>query len=166
MSDHQQPLSLFLRDSDARCPACGYALRGCTSDKCPECGRALALTIASGASPGSASWIAAVLGCGLSGLIAIVLLIHSLEYVAFALHNPGAVQTVRAGFAPSSDLPRWSAVFGPLLLAMLSLAALAWLVARRRTFLTWTKQRRAWIALVCWLSPIIMLALIASWIGA
>jgi hypothetical protein len=44
----------------ARCPACGYDLRGIESDRCPECGAETAITVPSGPQPARAQLNAAV----------------------------------------------------------------------------------------------------------
>src|ERR1051325_11085739 len=41
----QAKLSAYLADTDAPCPACGYNLRGLSSDTCPECNQKLAISI-------------------------------------------------------------------------------------------------------------------------
>ncbi|MEL6330410.1 MAG: hypothetical protein AAFR38_12190 [Planctomycetota bacterium] len=44
MSDGRDSLlELYLRDRDARCPGCGYNLRGLEEPRCPECGVELRL---------------------------------------------------------------------------------------------------------------------------
>lgn len=51
----------FLAARDVPCPACGYNLRGLTTDRCPECDRELVLQIRL-AEPRMAAWITAVVG--------------------------------------------------------------------------------------------------------
>ena len=156
-------LTAFLANSSARCPGCGYALRGCTSDKCPECGCELALGIVSAKPTTSTWWIASVFGSALSVFLCVVILTHFMTMVTAVLQMPGLVKSVRAGFASSNELPRWPAVFTMVILCLLSGGSLAWVIAHRRAFAQLPTARRMLVGVLCWLSPLIIFGFIALW---
>ena len=160
-SNSRELLTSFLANSDARCPACRYALRGCTSDKCPECGCELALAIDMAGGRTSTWWYAALGGCAVALLIGILMLISLLENVAGVMRNPWLSQNVRSGFTSVSELPQWNRIFAVVAVNCLVVLLAAWVIARRREFSGWSRQRRAWVGLVCWLSPAIVLGFIA-----
>lgn len=160
-TDSRQLLTGFLANSDARCPACRYALRGCTSDKCPECGCELALVIAKAGRATSTWWFASIAGCGVSALISLLLLVSLLDNVAGVLRNPWLSQNVRSGFTSVSELPQWNRIFIVLAINALIGLLMAWVIARRRAFGEWSRPRRTWIGMACWLSPAIVLGFIA-----
>ena len=155
-------VTAFLANSNARCPACRYALRGCTSDKCPECGCELALEIAStGGARTSTWWFASIGGCALAALLSIILLVSLLDGVVRVLRNPWLAQNVRSGFMPATELPHWARIFTVVAINAMVILLAAWVIAHRRAFEQWSPQRRTWIGLVCWLSPAIVLGLVA-----
>ena len=161
-SNSDDLLASFLADSDARCPSCRYALRGCISDKCPECGCELALAIASaGGARTSTWWFASIGGCALAALLSILLLLALLDNVGNVLRNPWLSVNVRSGFAAASELPLWNRIFIVLGINAVVVLMAAWLIAHRRAFALWSRQRRTWVGLLCWLSPAIVLAFIA-----
>lgn len=163
---HSDPtlLAAFLADSDARCPACGYALRGGTSDKCPECGSRLMLEIAS--TNGSAWWLAGILGLSASAVLTFLGVLGLSQMILNELQRPGIRSQVRAGFAPQSELPSWTPIILLAALLLLITLALARLATRRLPFMHWSWRRRMLIGLLAAASPLITLAvipLIAIW---
>ena len=160
-SNSREILASFLANSDARCPSCRYALRGCMSDKCPECGCELGLAVV-GAGPSTSTWwFAAIAGCGVAALITLLLLVALLDNVAGVLRNPWLPQNVRSGFTSVSELPQWSRIFIVVALNAFIGLLMAWVIARRHAFSQWSRPHRTWVGLVCWLSPAIVLAFIA-----
>lgn len=57
-------LEVYLAERDEPCPACGYNLRGLTSDRCPECGQALRLTVTL-VDPKLGAWLVALVAAAL-----------------------------------------------------------------------------------------------------
>ncbi len=156
-------LTAFLRDSSARCPACGYALRGASSDRCPECGSSLSLSVVSAKPRASMWWLASTFGAALAVLISLCLLVAMLDTVTATLVNPWLAQNVRAGMASRLELPNWRAIILLLACALLSGLLLAWLIHSRRTFATWPMWTRVIVGVACWLSPALVLGVIAWW---
>lgn len=162
MGDTPTQLTAFLANSDARCPSCRYALRGCTSDKCPECGCELALAIAAANNPAAPVWwYAAVYGCGVAVFLSLALLAQMLGKVVRVLEDPNLPTMVRSGFAPMGDLPRWSAIFVVVLLCLLTGLLLAWMIRQRRNFERWSAAKQVVVGALCWMSPAIVLGFIA-----
>src|SRR5678816_291678 len=91
----------FFRSSDARCPSCGYSLRGNESDRCPECGAAVAVGLIV-TKRLSTWWLAGVFGAAISSAMSIFLLWPGFELIAAILYNPMMMAQVRSGFAPMS----------------------------------------------------------------
>jgi predicted RNA-binding Zn-ribbon protein involved in translation (DUF1610 family) len=153
-------LTSFLADSDARCPACRYALRGCTSDRCPECGTQLMLRIGSGRES-SAWWLAGLIGLNISIAVILLCLIGLGTGVVTELQHPGLRAQVRSGFASSGDLPRWT----PIMLLTIMLVALtlimSYLATRHDAFARTSNRQRAVLGLLAAASPLITLGLIA-----
>lgn len=52
-------LTAFLAEGDARCPRCGYQLRGLAGNACPECGQNIELVVGP-VHPGLGWWLGAV----------------------------------------------------------------------------------------------------------
>lgn len=153
-------IAAFLADSNARCPACTYALRGCTSDKCPECGCALTLAIASLRTM-SGWWLAGVLGLSLSVASVFLTLLGLGVFIINHLQRPGLQVQVRSGMASSSELPRWPMIVALTVLLLLLTLALARLGSRRHAFLRMPNPQRAVLGLLAAASPLLTLAAIA-----
>jgi hypothetical protein len=162
---HPALLTAFLASSDARCPSCRYALRGCTSDKCPECGTPLELQVASRGGV-SAWWVAGIVGLSMSLAMVFLGLLGMSTVLLNVLHNPGIRAQVRAGFASPNELPSWTPIVALAVLLLVLTLAISWLAARRERFNRLPLSRRAMIGLSAAASPLIVLgaiALIARW---
>lgn len=159
-SSNREILATFLAASDARCPACRYALRGCTSDRCPECGRELALRIVTGGAAHSMWWIAAIYGVGVAAFLSLVMLAHLLKRVIAVLENPNMPAMVRAGFTPQGDLPHWPSIFIIIALNGVAGIILACLIRRREAFARLNAFQQAALGGLCWLTPAIMLGVL------
>lgn len=153
-------LTTFLAGSDARCPSCGYALRGCTSDKCPECGASLTLEIGIGRDT-SGWWLAGLIGLNVSIAMLFLLVIGLGASVVTELQNPGLRPSVRAGFASSSELARWSVIVPLTMLLVAQVMAMAALAARRASFTRMANPRRAWLGFLAGASPLVTLGIVA-----
>jgi hypothetical protein len=155
---NMQAFNEFFRTSDARCPSCGYSLRGCESDRCPECGAAITLGVIVTRRV-STWWLAGVLGAALSVGMSIVLLWPGLELVAAILYNPMMKAQVRSGFAPMSTLPRWNTIWLLTIVMIFGCLTLAWLIASRPSFNRWTTKIQILAGGACLISPLIFLAI-------
>ena len=156
---NKQAFNEFFSTSDARCPSCGYSLRGNESACCPECGAAIALGVIVTRRV-STWWLAGVLGAALSLGMSIVLLWPGLELVAAIVYNPMMKAQVRSGFAPMSSLPNWTTIWLLTILAILCCLTLAWLIASRHSFNRWTPKSQILAGGVCLVSPLILLAIV------
>lgn len=76
-------LAAYLARHDARCPGCGYNLRGLETDRCPECGAGFEIGLR-GVMPGMRTWIACVImTCVGLGFAAMITLIGGLELLTW-----------------------------------------------------------------------------------
>jgi hypothetical protein len=159
-SEETDLLTAFLRDSDGRCPACQYALRGCTSDRCPECGAKLSLAIAADQRH-EAWWLAAVMGAATAWLMSAALLLMVLGPIASTVHDPSIFILVGRGQAPTSSLPNWPTTVGVCRLTIATSLWLAWIITRRRVMRGAPLPTRVVLLVLGSASPIITLGLIA-----
>lgn len=164
MTDKATPSSellvSFLAHSDARCPSCRYALRGCTSDKCPECGRELTLQIVASQGVRSAWWIAAVYGVSIASILSLIMLALLLRRVVAVLEDPNIPAMVRAGYASQGDLPQWPSIFTVFALNAIAGIILALLIRRREAFVRLSAYQQAALGMLCLLTPAIMLGIL------
>lgn len=164
MSESPNPsrdaLAAFLAQSDARCPSCRYALRGCTSDKCPECGASLTLEVGVGRDS-SGWWLAGLIGLNISIATLLLLIIGLGTSVVTELQNPGLRPSVRAGFASSSELARWAIITPLAVLLVAQVVVMAGLASRRASFTRMPNPKRAWLGLLAAASPLMTLGIVA-----
>lgn len=153
-------LTKYLADSEVRCPACRYSLRGCTSDRCPECGRELALRIVADGASRSTWWIAAIYGVDVAALLSILILASLMDRVISVLKDPNIPAMVTAGFAPQSDLPQWSSIFIVIAINGVVGLILALLIRKRDAFARLNAYQQAALGAACWLTPAIMLGIL------
>ncbi len=124
--DENQLLTLFLADRDARCPVCGYNLRGNRSSACPECGVSLDLRVGS-VHLRLGAWIAALVGtCLPLGLVA-----NLTAVVALSLLRGG-----------SSRASGWPTLITGLAMSALLAAVLWLLIWKRRSFFRKAPRRQ------------------------
>ena len=139
-SDRAQAMLLeFLRDHDADCPVCGYSLRALTRPVCPECNQDLVLTV--GTARLRMGWLFVAIAPGFfAGIAACFVLIPTLgiffEDGIFLLPLVGAV------------LFGWCSGGFAIILA-----------ARRNRFISQSRSRQRWFALITWLVHFAALAL-------
>lgn len=140
----------------ATCPGCGYDLRGAVSDRCAECGAALTVRVVASRA-GDPWWWSGLVGLALATAMAAWILAGPLTRLVHAASDERIPALVRAGMAPTSDLPDWRGVIGLTLILVLAGAALgAWIAARRAA------RRRILLALAATAAPLLVLLLIAG----
>ncbi len=111
-------LQVFVREGDARCPACAYSLSGLEGAQCPECGRGLRVGLM--VEGRSSAWWFGVLGLSLGAALSVVVL------AAIAV-------MVTAGGWDDEGLALLTAVLGIVILGGQSWALSRWLAGGRRT---------------------------------
>jgi hypothetical protein len=152
-------LTAFLARTDARCPSCGYGLRGCPSGRCPECGMMLQLAIAH--RPRSAFlWWVGLFGFMLGLGPAIALAMELALPIGSWLTRDQTRQLIQAGLAPASAAPSASALAASTALALACSCGAAWLLSQRRSFATVPTGWRIASAALGVLSPFISFAAI------
>lgn len=141
-------LGEFLAARDFACPACGYNLRGLTSDRCPECNLELALTVRL-AEPRMAAFIAGLVGlaCGMgfSGLLTLYFVAHIAAGGTLLKVVPDVLVTGTPFLIEGLALTLWVRSRGKLLRA----------AARPRTLLvigTWALTAANFTAFLLWLN--------------
>ena len=123
----------FLRDHDAECPACGYNVRGLSRPVCPECKQQLVLTV--GVYRLQMAWLFTALAPGFfSGIAAFFVLIPIVAryIVGDGRHEPVII---------ALDIFGWCSLTFAIILAS------RWRIA----FLTQSRKRQRWIAIIIWL---------------
>ena len=163
MSDKAEadPLIDYLHRSDLECPVCRYALRGLATDRCPECGTRVRLQLVVAERPGSTWWLGSVICLALAAFLPLVMAYRLTGKVVSLLENPQLPQLVQAGFVPSSDLPNWSAISATGVLLVVMITLFAWAVFSRREFAKWSPFKRVATGILCALSPLGILGLLA-----
>ena len=153
-----QALAHYLQSVDARCPHCGYQLRGNQSSACPECGAALRLALAMREHLGwRGAWLAGVFGLTLASLVLVMLLALILRPLATLLHYPQVRQLALGGFASSDTLPNWSSIVATTALAILALTLLAIMLSSRRAFSALPRAAQFALGLAAAVSPLVVL---------
>jgi hypothetical protein len=159
MSEHvpssRDLLKAFLAASDARCPSCRYALRGCTSDKCPECGLGLSLQVATRVS-GGAWWMTAIIGLSISAALSLLLLGGLAAAIFAELRNPGLRASVQAGFAPRSELVSYGALTTAGAILSLVIISLGWVGSMRQRYIRMSARKQVAIGMLAAASPLIV----------
>ena len=150
----------FLRGRDVRCPSCGYSLCDCEASRCPECGAGLALGVVAAHGRGLAWWAAASAGCMLASLMAISALLTVLENLNGVVEDRALLQMIAGGFAPMSDAPQWKSMALMLVVAVVTLASAVWLLAVRRSFMTWDQWKQIAVGAAGALSPFMLLGVL------
>ena len=153
-------LQSFLRDRDARCPACNYSLRNCASNQCPECGAALELGLIGPPGKGQLWWAMAMAGSFIAAGIASIMLIVVLEDLAGIVEDVSRVQLIAGGFAPQSLAPEGKPILLMTVMALATITAFIWLIAARRRFTAWSPRKQQAVGITAALSPFVLLGVI------
>ena len=121
----------FLREHDAACPVCGYNLRALTRPVCPECRQELVLTV--GVRRLGLAWLFVVIAPGFfSGIAACLVLIPTLAI----LFEDGILLLPLVG----GVLFGWCSGVFAIIVAV-----------RRHRFISQSRTRQRWFALLIWL---------------
>lgn len=160
-STDEELLRIFLVERDVQCPACGYALRDCESNRCPECGAALRLGVVERRSPAGLWWALGLAGCALSAVMSGWLLIALLRPLGTIMHDPRVIQLVNAGFSPVSDAPNWEAIIVSAFLTLCAAGAAMSLIVSRRHFTLLGRWCQVLIGVTCFASPVLLLGLLS-----
>jgi hypothetical protein len=155
----------YLSTIDARCPGCGYALRGCTSEQCPECGRGLHLALGA-ESRLRPLWLMSMFGPAVCVALSAWLLKPLLGPLQSATAIPRqTIVLTGAGLMPRTPPPSWNGLVLGLLLLLASGALLALAVGGRRRLSQMAPAPRLALALSLFVSPLLLLGLVRLYVA-
>jgi len=149
-----------LRESNERCPGCGYPLGGLSTDVCPECGRRVTLVVDPGGR-GQGWWLLAVLGSGAGAAMAAGMLWMGLSRVA-QYYLTSAPQLVKGGFQPGLNA-HWSVLAAQAAATVALLGAAAWAGASRHRFARQCTNWQAGLAVALGATPLVVVGAVWAW---